>query len=52
MMFVPTIIALVAPNTTSNFLLSLKDFSSNPLYVVFKACASVVLYILLHYGFV
>lgn len=37
MMFVPTIIALVAPNTTSNFLLSLKDFSSNPLYAVFMA---------------
>lgn len=35
--FVPTIIGLVAPNTTSNFLRALRDFSGNPLYMVVMA---------------
>lgn len=37
MMFMPTIIGLVAPNTTSKFLTSLREFSSNPFYVVVMA---------------
>ena len=37
MMFVPTVISLVAPNTTSKFLIGLKDFSGNPLYAVVMA---------------
>lgn len=32
--FIPTIIGLVAPNTTSKFLISLRDFSGNPLYML------------------
>ncbi|MGI6084692.1 MAG: preprotein translocase subunit SecY [Acetivibrionales bacterium] len=35
--FIPTIIGLVAPNTTSKFLISLRDFSGNPLYMVVMA---------------
>jgi len=35
--FIPTIIGLVAPNTTSKFLISLRDFSNNPLYMVVMA---------------
>ncbi|NLX64103.1 MAG: preprotein translocase subunit SecY [Clostridiaceae bacterium] len=35
--FIPTIIGLVAPNTTNKFLISLRDFSSNPLYMVVMA---------------
>lgn len=35
--FIPTIIGLVAPNTTSRFLLSLMNFSSNPLYMLIMA---------------
>ena len=35
--FFPTIIGLVAPNTTNKFLISLRDFSSNPLYMVVMA---------------
>ena len=32
--FIPTIIGLTAPNTTSKFLISLRDFSGNPLYML------------------
>ncbi|MGI6122932.1 MAG: preprotein translocase subunit SecY [Acetivibrionales bacterium] len=35
--FIPTIIGLVAPNTTSKFLISLRDFSGNPLYMIVMA---------------
>ncbi|HHU90187.1 MAG TPA: preprotein translocase subunit SecY [Clostridiaceae bacterium] len=35
--FIPTIIGLVAPNTTSKFLISLRDFSGNPLYMLVMA---------------
>jgi len=35
--FFPTIIGLVAPNTTSPFWLFLRDFSNNPLYIVVYA---------------
>ena len=35
--FIPTIIGLVAPNTKSNFLISLRDFSGNPLYMLVMA---------------
>lgn len=35
--FFPTIIGLVAPNTTSKFLLFLRDFDNNPLYMVVYA---------------
>lgn len=37
MMFVPTIISLAAPNTTSKFLTGLRDFSGNPFYAVIMA---------------
>ncbi|NMA65953.1 MAG: preprotein translocase subunit SecY, partial [Clostridiaceae bacterium] len=35
--FIPTVISLVAPNTTNKFLLSLMNFSSNPLYMLVTA---------------
>jgi preprotein translocase subunit SecY len=35
--FIPTIVGLVAPQTTNKFLLSLVNFSSNPLYMVVMA---------------
>lgn len=35
--FFPTIIGLVAPNTTSGFLLFLKNFNGNPLYIIVYA---------------
>jgi len=35
--FIPTIIGFAAPNTTSKFLISLRDFSGNPLYMLVMA---------------
>jgi preprotein translocase subunit SecY len=35
--FIPTIIGFAAPNTTSKFLIALKDFSGNPLYMLVMA---------------
>lgn len=35
--FIPTIIGFTAPNTTSKFLISLRDFSGNPLYMLVMA---------------
>ncbi len=37
MSFIPTIISFVAPNTTSKFLIALKNFSGNPLYMLIMA---------------
>lgn len=35
--FIPTVVGLIAPNTTNKFLLGLMNFSSNPLYMVIMA---------------